>query len=135
MEVRATHTYSLLEVSIAAYNEIKALLIEANYDNAINTTTGEIDMHCLALVSSADKVNPRIEQLESYLDKTRDGLLVVECEILYCPKCGGEVELFPSVNYCCNCPNPDSGNEPPLPLLDGSCFGAKPTPDQLDAAF
>jgi hypothetical protein len=44
-----THTYVLLDVSKAAYDEIKQKLLNAGYDHAINDA-GEIDMHGIALV-------------------------------------------------------------------------------------
>ena len=45
-----TYTYVLLEVSTPVYEEIKAKLLEAGYQHAINEA-GEIDMHGIALVS------------------------------------------------------------------------------------
>ena len=66
----------------------------------------------------------RIAQLESYLPKTKDGKLVVECENLYCPTCGNTVRHCGGVNFCDECPNPDDGNEPPLPLFDSSCLSS-----------
>lgn len=62
---------------------------------------------------------------EEHLDKTKDGHFVVECEKLYCPECGGEVEQQYHICYCWNCGNPDSYDEIPLPLSYTSCF-AKP---------
>ena len=52
--MRTTHTYALLEVSHNAWKEIKAKLLEAGYDHAINDE-GEIDMHGIALVSDVCK--------------------------------------------------------------------------------
>lgn len=51
--MKTTHTYALLEISHAAWAEIKAKLLEAGYDHAINEA-GEIDMQGLALIASAD---------------------------------------------------------------------------------
>jgi hypothetical protein len=45
----STHTYALLEVSKAAFDEIAAKLRAAGYDHAFRDA-GEIDMHGLALV-------------------------------------------------------------------------------------
>jgi hypothetical protein len=44
-----THTYALLEVSPAVYEEIAAKLREAGYSHAFNVQ-GEIDMHGIGLV-------------------------------------------------------------------------------------
>ena len=44
-----TYTYALLEISEAAYDEIKAKLNEAGYHQAFGEE-GEIDMHGIALV-------------------------------------------------------------------------------------
>ena len=46
-----SHTYAVLEVSAAAYEEIAEKLREACYDEAINDE-GEIDMHGIALVKA-----------------------------------------------------------------------------------
>lgn len=62
----------------------------------------------------------RYKKLAEHLDRTADGAFVVECLDLYCPKCGGKVRQEYDVCYCDDCPNPDSCNEPPLPLLYGS---------------
>lgn len=48
--MRITHTYALLEVSPAVYDEVARLLRAAGYAEAINS--GEIDMHGLALTRS-----------------------------------------------------------------------------------
>lgn len=48
--MRATRTYALLEVSPEAHAEIKALLLAAGYDHAVNAD-GEIDMHGIALTT------------------------------------------------------------------------------------
>ncbi|MDQ3562701.1 MAG: hypothetical protein M3436_00700 [Pseudomonadota bacterium] len=42
-----THTYAVLEVSQATYDEIKAKLIEAGYNHAFHAHL--IDMHGIAL--------------------------------------------------------------------------------------
>jgi hypothetical protein len=47
-----THTYALLDVSPAAYDEIAAKLREAGYDHAFGDE-GEIDMHGIALGRAA----------------------------------------------------------------------------------
>ncbi len=49
-----THTYATLEVSAAAYEEIKSKLLAAEYQHAINDE-GEIDMHGIALVREKDE--------------------------------------------------------------------------------
>jgi Zn finger protein HypA/HybF involved in hydrogenase expression len=64
----------------------------------------------------------RIKQLESYLEKTADDKLVIECKELFCPKCSLKVEQETWLCYCWNCVNPDNFNEIPLPLLYNSCF-------------
>ena len=47
-----TYTYAILDVSAAAYDEVRALLVAAGYEDAINDD-GEgrevIDMHGIAL--------------------------------------------------------------------------------------
>ncbi len=47
--MRTTYTYALLAVNDETHREIKALLLAAGYDHAINDR-GEIDMHGIALV-------------------------------------------------------------------------------------
>lgn len=51
MAIRQTHTYSILEVSAAAYAEIRAKLEEAGYAHAFHDERdGEVvDMHGIAL--------------------------------------------------------------------------------------
>jgi len=59
---------------------------------------------------------------DDHLDKTADGVFLVECDIVYCPQCGGKCEGGDSFGtYCWNCPNPDSGGDIPLPLGYGCC--------------
>lgn len=52
---RVTHTYALLEVSPAAFAEMKAKFEEAGYQHAFHTDDGKpvIDMHGIALVSES----------------------------------------------------------------------------------
>jgi Zn finger protein HypA/HybF involved in hydrogenase expression len=72
--------------------------------------------------------NDRIAKLESYLEKTTDGKLVVESPMLHCPECGGIVRQEHDCVYCDECPNPDDGcwpNRPPLPLFYGSCYAVR----------
>ncbi len=47
--MRTTHTYALLPISNEAHREIKALLLAAGYDHAVNDA-GELDMHGIALI-------------------------------------------------------------------------------------
>lgn len=48
-----THTYATLEVSAAAYDEVKSRLLAVDYGHTINDE-GEIDMHGIALVRESD---------------------------------------------------------------------------------
>lgn len=48
MGIRSTHTYALLPVSAAAYDEIHKALTEAGYDHVF-MEDGAIDLHGLAL--------------------------------------------------------------------------------------
>ena len=81
------------------------------------------------MCEQCEKLQARIEQLESYLEKTADGVVIQECDVLYCPKCN---QVIPDYNqdhwlaYCWNCENRDTGDIP-LPLLYGSCL-SKPRP-------
>lgn len=49
--IRTTHTYVVLEVSAAAYEEIKAKLAAAGYEDQFHEEDGEtlIDMHGIAI--------------------------------------------------------------------------------------
>lgn len=49
--MRQTHTYAIVEISAAAYAEIRAKLVEANYDHLISSdgTSEVIDMNGLAV--------------------------------------------------------------------------------------
>lgn len=44
-----TYTYAILPVSKAAFEEIRAKLVEAGYGDAISEDDGVIDMHGIAL--------------------------------------------------------------------------------------
>ena len=55
--LNVTHTYALLEVSAAAYDEIAAKLREAGYDHVFGGD-GEIDMHGIALTRAAPPAAP-----------------------------------------------------------------------------
>jgi hypothetical protein len=55
-----THTYALLEVPQVFYNQVKAKLLEAGYQHAIQdeSRTGReecLDMHGIALIAAADE--------------------------------------------------------------------------------
>jgi hypothetical protein len=60
-----THTYAVLEVSRACYDEIRALLVAAGYEHALSTRDrdyGEvIDMHGIALGAEPPRQEPRQE--------------------------------------------------------------------------
>jgi len=49
--MRSTHTYAILEVSNAAYTEVRKLLSDAGYDHAFHDDV--IDMHGIAIKASA----------------------------------------------------------------------------------
>lgn len=55
--MRTTHTYALLPVNDETHREIKALLLAAGYDHAVNEV-GELDMHGIALVPIAEEDCP-----------------------------------------------------------------------------
>lgn len=61
-----THTYAIAEVSQSAYNEIRAVLVEAGYQHAIHDNLGDevLDMHGIALRAKAQKC-PAPEHLAS----------------------------------------------------------------------
>lgn len=44
-----THTYALMPVTLATYEEVKRKLKDAGYDHALGPD-GELDMHGIALV-------------------------------------------------------------------------------------
>ena len=48
--ITQTHTYAVLEISDAAYQEIATMLRSAGYDHAF-MDNGKIDMHGLAVAS------------------------------------------------------------------------------------
>ena len=52
-----THTYAILEVSSAAFHEIKEKLLAAGYEHAMQAYSGKIfiDMHGLALREEEDQ--------------------------------------------------------------------------------
>jgi len=51
--IKQTHTYTLLELSDQAYDEIAIKLRDAGYDHAF-TKNGEIDMHGIGVVRTPD---------------------------------------------------------------------------------
>lgn len=57
--VKSTYTYAILEVSKAAYEEIKKKLEDAGYHHALHTHEGEptpvIDMHGIGLKQEDSK--------------------------------------------------------------------------------
>lgn len=54
---RATHTYAVLEISAAAYAEIRAKLLAAGYWHAVHDGTDRevIDMHGIAVAVQPPK--------------------------------------------------------------------------------
>src|SRR5262245_44629824 len=59
MNIKQTHTYSILEISRSAYDEIKDKLIEAGYQHAV-MKEGErevIDMHGIAIAQEDGKLD------------------------------------------------------------------------------
>jgi hypothetical protein len=58
-----TRTYVLLEVSPAAFAEVRAKLKDAGYDHALHREDGRetIDMHGIALVESLEQTSLTIE--------------------------------------------------------------------------
>jgi hypothetical protein len=86
----------------------------------------------VASANSGETLLGRISKLESYLEKTADGMLVCEAERLYCPKCGGEVRSEYDLAYCDSCVNKDGGAwpyEPPLPLSYSMCLASPKQPE------
>jgi hypothetical protein len=56
--LRQTHTYAVLEISKAAYKEIRDKLAKAGYDHAFNSDSEHkevIDMHGIALAVTPRK--------------------------------------------------------------------------------
>jgi hypothetical protein len=55
--VTHTHTYAVLEVSQATYDEIAGKLAEAGYDHAFHVDDGRVlvDMHGIALAAEPPK--------------------------------------------------------------------------------
>lgn len=62
----ATHTYSVLDISASAYEEIRDLLKDAGYHHAIiSKERGEvIDMHGIAVRANAGNPKLKIERPE-----------------------------------------------------------------------
>lgn len=63
MSIRSTHTYAIMELSPAAYAEIRSKLIEAGYSQSI-MREGELDMDGLAvaLETAAPETDPQAEE-------------------------------------------------------------------------
>ena len=74
--MRSTYTYAVLEVSPAAHAEIKAKLLAAGYQQAINGDT--IDMHGIALEPEAETAEQKLARLNIR-------------KPYQCPDCGGYV--------------------------------------------
>lgn len=55
MRLRQTHTFAELEISAAAYDEIKQKLQDAGYDHAF--IDGAIDMHGIGLTKGSEAVS------------------------------------------------------------------------------
>lgn len=65
-----------------------------------------------------------VGRLRSMIEQTADGVLVPDCDHLFCPKCAGEVRREYHECYCGTCPNHETGEAyptPPLPLLYVHC--------------
>lgn len=77
--MRTTHTFVVLELSQASYNEIWHTLEAADYKHAIHAD-GTIDMHGLAVVA---KESPMLPPTPEQLAPTKmvKGLLAVEIDV------------------------------------------------------
>lgn len=71
--MRSTHTYVTLEVSQETYDEVRRLLLAADYQHVFHD--GLIDMHGIALERSEThgKVLPRILQNQTDAEKPPAG--------------------------------------------------------------
>lgn len=63
--IRQTHTYAILEVSQATYDEIKEGLEKAEYNHAFHRESSErivIDMHGIAVAADPTIVRKEVEK-------------------------------------------------------------------------
>ena len=82
-----SHTYALLEVSAAAYDEIKQKLIDAGYRSAINEAA-EIDMHGIALVRNETGLRPlKIDAKCAVCGRRRGRGTMTASNTFYCEEC------------------------------------------------
>ena len=79
---------------------------------------------------SALKAADEVERIRNMIDQTADGVLLPDCEKLFCPHCTNEVDRdFDWFLAACNtCMNPDTGQAESterLPLAFTSCYSTK----------
>jgi hypothetical protein len=74
MTTRSTYTFALLEVSAAAYDEIKAKLTEAGYAHSLNDRDAlqPIDMHGIGLVRAGRQ---RVADIKAQLEKNDSAVI------------------------------------------------------------
>lgn len=67
-------------------------------------------------------------RLREMIGTTRDGVLLPDCQSLYCPECGGKCQPGDLCVYCWNCHNHDDGTPegcPPLILVPNACYSSR----------
>jgi len=78
---------------------------------------GEVARDLITEIKRLNKI------IDNNLEHSADGILLCEYNgPLYCLNCGEMVRYEFDLCYCDSCPNPDSGDEPPLPLFYSQCL-------------
>jgi hypothetical protein len=67
-----THTYTLMEVSRAAFDEIKAKMLKAGYEHAVHDDWATLDMHGIALALAASTSETFTIKRRVAVDETTD---------------------------------------------------------------
>lgn len=119
--MKTTHTYAILEISPAAYDEIRSKLGAAGYESQFHEDDGQevIDMHGIAVRASEPEGPDEIEGLSSLAgvgaepDLTKCPSNTKEMQTLQlCPKCDGPLVRSRLLGLRCaneRCPGPYGG--------------------------
>jgi len=77
-----THTYAIAEVSSACYVEVKALVLEAGYTQAVHVDKGVtvLDMHGIALRENTLITNAEVAQKQRWYDDSLKAFQEMERE-------------------------------------------------------
>jgi hypothetical protein len=77
-----THTYAIVEVSPSVYDEVKATLIAAGYEHAIDDREGVIDLDGLALQSDPSLAKDSSEKILDAAAELKEAITDAKAKLL-----------------------------------------------------